>query len=305
MRHLVGEDAEDAVPDGRGVHRGVEQQPALEEGDAAPILHGAAEAAGNRDQVELGQRILHAEIVIEIAQEIDGAVEREAALVALAGGGDDADGNAFGLRRQPLELAGREHEEIARHFRRRQECDLLQRRRDRLLFRDRHVADREEGARHRHGERERRLEGGLVPARKDAAGIGRLEMARQHPPGALVRGVVDEKKSPPELVDLAGEADAQLVRADGERLREGQRGGLGGGVERDDGALRAHHGVAALAAPPAQSGVASAAVSMVAAVRARFSALSTIRAVGSRTSMSTTCEPAKVRLSRLGSSSMA
>ena len=65
----------------------------------APVLHGAAEAARHRDQVELGQRIFHAEIVVEVAQQVDRAVEREAALLALAGGGDHADRDAVGLRR--------------------------------------------------------------------------------------------------------------------------------------------------------------------------------------------------------------
>src|SRR6185437_8956895 len=38
MRHLVCKHAEDAAPRGIGARRGIEQQPALEEGDAAPIL---------------------------------------------------------------------------------------------------------------------------------------------------------------------------------------------------------------------------------------------------------------------------
>ena len=91
VRDLMGEDAEDAAARGVGARRRVEQQPALEEGDGAPVLHGAAEAAGHRDQVELGQRIPDAEIVVEVAQQVDRAVERETALRALTGGGDDAD----------------------------------------------------------------------------------------------------------------------------------------------------------------------------------------------------------------------
>ena len=91
MRHLVGDDTEDAAPRAVGIGRGIEQQPALEEGDAAPVLHRAAEAAGHRDQVELGQRIFDAEIIVEPGQQLDRAVERELSLRGLAGRGDDAD----------------------------------------------------------------------------------------------------------------------------------------------------------------------------------------------------------------------
>ena len=57
VRHLVRDDAEDAALRVARARRRIEQQAALEEGDAAPVLHGAAEAARHRDQVELGQRI--------------------------------------------------------------------------------------------------------------------------------------------------------------------------------------------------------------------------------------------------------
>ena len=238
VRDLVGDDAENAAAGGIRVRGRIEQQTALEERDRAPVLHSAAEAARDGDQVELGQRILDAEIVVEVVQQIDRGVEREAALRALAGGGDDADGDAVGLRRQPLELARRQHEQVARHFRRGGERDLLQVRRHRLLLRDRHVGDGEVAAPQRDGERERRLEGGLVPAREHAAGIGGLEMARDHPLLALLGRVVDVEQPAAEPVDRTREADAQLVRADRERLRKRQGRGLGGGVERDGGAQR-------------------------------------------------------------------
>ena len=84
MRHLMGEDAEDAALRRIAIAARIEQQAALEKGDAAPVLHRAAESAGHRDQVELGQRIGDAEIVIVVAQQVDGVVEREAALRRLA-----------------------------------------------------------------------------------------------------------------------------------------------------------------------------------------------------------------------------
>src|SRR6185312_6595945 len=62
MRHLMGDDGKDAATRAVRIDRWIEQQPALEESDTAPVLHRAAKAAGHRDQVELGQRISDAEI---------------------------------------------------------------------------------------------------------------------------------------------------------------------------------------------------------------------------------------------------
>src|SRR6516164_3139576 len=83
MRHFMGDDVEDAAL--RVVRAGgrIEQHAALEKRDAAPVLHGAAEAARHRDQVELGKRISDAEIFIVVAQETDCSLERVAAMLTL------------------------------------------------------------------------------------------------------------------------------------------------------------------------------------------------------------------------------
>ncbi len=179
MRHLMRDDGKDAAPRAVRICRGIEQQPALEEGDAAPVLHGAAEAAGHRDQVELGQRIFDTEIVVEPGEQLHRTVERELPLRSLAGGGDDADRHAVRFRRDTLQFAHRQHEQIGRHFWRSRESDLLQVRLQRLLFRDRHVADGEQMARDHDRQLEARLERRLVPARKYPPRIRRLELARQ------------------------------------------------------------------------------------------------------------------------------
>ncbi len=238
MRHLVRQHEEDAAPRGVRIGCGIEQQPAFEKGDAAPVLHGAAEPAGHRDQIELGQRIFHAEIVVEPGEQFHCVVERKAPLFALARGGDHADGDVIGLRREPFEFARREHEQIGRHFRRRRKGDLFQVRRDRRLAYHRHVADREVRARQGYRERERRLEGGLIPARENPPRVGRFELAREHALHALAGRIIDNEQAGAELVDPRGEGDAQPVRADGERLRKSERRGLSGGIERDVGALR-------------------------------------------------------------------
>ncbi len=176
MRHLMSEDGKDAASRIGRIARRIEQQAALEKRDAAPVLHGAAEAAGNRDQVELGQRIGDAEIVVVVAQQVDRAVEREAALRRLAARGDDSDGDVVDLGGDALELADGEDEEIARHARRRREGDALEAIAGRFLLDDRHVGDRQEMLGDGGGQREARLEGRLIPAWKDAARVGRLEM---------------------------------------------------------------------------------------------------------------------------------
>ena len=220
MRHLVREDGEDAAPRGIRIGGGIEQQPAFEKGDAAPVLHGAAESAGHRDQIELGQRIFCAEIIVEPGEQFYGVVERKTPLLALARGGDHADRDAIRIRREPLQFARRQYEQIGRHFRRRREGDLLQVRRDRLLARDRHVADRQERARHGHRQRKSRLEGRLVPARKNPSRVGGLEFAREHPLDAVAGRIVDEEQAGAELVDPRREDDAQPVRAHRQRLAE-------------------------------------------------------------------------------------
>ena len=219
MRHLMRDDGKDAAPRAVRIGCGIEQQPALEEGDAAPVLHRAPEAAGHRDQVELGQRIFHTEIVVEPGEQFRRAVECELPLRSLAGRGDDTDRHAFHLRRDALQFAHRQHEQVGRHFRRGRESDVLQVRLERLFAHDRHVADREEMARHRHGQRKARLESRLVPARKYPPRVRRLELARQQPLHAAVGRIIDEEETAVELVDPRRKLDAQPMRARCERLR--------------------------------------------------------------------------------------
>ena len=238
MRHLMCDDAEDTAPGAIRIARGIEQQPALEKGDAAPILHRAAKAAGHRDQVKLRQRIFHAEIVVVISEQLDGVFQREASVLAFACGRHHADRGAVGVSRDPLQFAGRKHEQIARHLRCRREHHPLQIVGRLILLHHRHVTDRKEGFRHHYGQRERRLERGLIPARENPPRVGGLELARNHPLGALPGRVVGIKQPASKRIDLRRKNDAQAMRARGKRLGKGQRRGLSGGVERDFRALR-------------------------------------------------------------------
>ena len=239
MRHLMRDDGKDTAPRAVRSCRGIEQQAALEEGDAAPVLHRAAEAAGHRDQVELGQRIFDAEIVVEPSEQFRRTVERELPLRSLAGGGDDTDRHAFHLRRDALQFAHRQHEQIGRHFWRGRESDPLQVRLQRLLFRDRHVADGKQMARDHDRQLETRLERRLVPARKYPPRVRRLELARQQPLHAAVGRIIDEEEAAVELVDRRRKLDAQPMRAHRERLFESEGCRLGRSIGRDVGALKA------------------------------------------------------------------
>src|SRR5262249_37168415 len=94
-----------------------------------------------------------------------------------------------------LEFARAQHEQIARHLWRGREADTLLFLRERLLLRHRHVADREKFLRHGHGERKRRLEGGLVPARENPPRVRGLELGRDHPLLASLRRIIDKEQS--------------------------------------------------------------------------------------------------------------
>ena len=232
MRHLVGDDAEDAAACIARAGGRIEQQSALEERDAAPVLHGAAETSRHRDQVELGQRIGDAEIIVEVAQQTACGVERITSVHALAPRRHHPDGDTADIGSGALQVARREHEKIARHARRRLKRNALLAVADRLLLSDRHVGHCEKRLRHRYGEGNARLEGGLVPAWKDAARIGGFQMGRDHPLAALRSRIIDHEKPSAEAVDTAREGQAQRMAASRNRAREGERHGLRRRVER-------------------------------------------------------------------------
>ncbi len=80
---------------------------------------------GTAIRSSLGSGYLLAEIVVVVGKQLDRVLQRKAPLLSLAFGGDHADGDAAGIGRDAFELARGEHEQIARHFRRRRECDPL------------------------------------------------------------------------------------------------------------------------------------------------------------------------------------
>ena len=217
-----------------GVGRRVEQQAALEEGDAAPVLHGAAEAARDRDEVELGQRIGDAEIVVVIAQQLDRGVERIAAVLALAARRDDADRDAGGVGGDALEVAGREHEQVARH-----RAASSGRRRASVPSPagSSRATGMLETARNSCGtvtvSAKLALKAGSSQPgkmRRASAGSSWLDIIRLRSAGGRI---IDKEQAAAEAVDAAGVRQAQLVAAGRDRAREAERRGLVGRIERN------------------------------------------------------------------------
>ena len=151
---------------------------------------------------------------------------------------------------------------------------------DRLLVRDRHVGHGEEFLRHRDGERNAGLEGRLVPAREDAARVGGLELARNHPLAARRGRVIDHEEAAAEPVDAARIGDGKLVAAGADRARKHER--------------RVSAAASSVSAAPARS-------PSIAALRTCVStALRTSLPVGSRTSISTTLGAREGKLVEIG-----
>ena len=153
----------------------VEQQAVLESEYRAPVLHRAEllRAARRGDVVELGQRIIDAEIGVIVRQDLPGRIERISRRLAASGGRDDADhGIVVGDVGHALEIAHREEQQVARHLRRGGEDHPLGTVAEIRLARHGHVAD---------GHLVRRDDGGrsrTSPCRKARRTSGRIRARR-------------------------------------------------------------------------------------------------------------------------------
>src|SRR5205085_6505787 len=155
----------------------------------------AVKAAGDGDQVELRQRVLHAEIVIVVGQEFLGRLQRVAAALLLTLRRDDAYAHALGLAANRLHLARAEDDEITRHLRRARERDGLLAVPQRLLLLDGRVRDRHEAFGDGDVQAERGAEDRLIPAGEHAARVHRLHLRREHHALALIGLVLDVVES--------------------------------------------------------------------------------------------------------------
>ena len=115
--HLVGDDLEDAFLLGLRTGGGVEEEGGFREDDAAPVFHRAAEAAaaGDGDEVELGEREFEPEVVVVVVEDFPGGFEGVLAVLHATLRGDDADFGAVGLALDGVEVADGEDHEVAGH----------------------------------------------------------------------------------------------------------------------------------------------------------------------------------------------
>ncbi len=194
VRELVIDHLRDPLARGDGRILGVDEERRLAVRHKAPVLHRSGREVGQRDHVELGQRVRDAEPVGEVREAEFGDLKAEAPVRGLARGGPNADLDAvLILGEDPLEVRDHEAQEVRGHDRRGFVGDLFfAAGSDDLL--DGHVRERREFLRHAQGHLERRLHVRLVPARERPARVGRLELGGRAPgllPEVIVRRAVE------------------------------------------------------------------------------------------------------------------
>mmetsp|Transcript_42218 Transcript_42218/g.88664 ORF Transcript_42218/g.88664 Transcript_42218/m.88664 type:complete len:273 (+) Transcript_42218:1883-2701(+) len=162
--------------------RGIDQQIHLPIRDQSPILHRPHGELGNRHHVQLGQRIRNVEEVVVRVQTFGGAVQREDARVALAGGSVDADQHAVGgLGLDVVEFSDAECDEVGGHHGRVEVGDFLGRSsREGFVGEFGHVGEGVHVFGNGEGDAEDGFAGRFVPAWKGASGIQTLELSTRH-----------------------------------------------------------------------------------------------------------------------------
>ncbi len=100
VRHLMSDDDGDLLFGADGGGFGIEEQVGFAVGDGAEVLHGAGFEVGQRDQVELLERIGNAEVVVVVVQHVLGNIDAVGRERNLVGRGADADGYAVLTRRR-------------------------------------------------------------------------------------------------------------------------------------------------------------------------------------------------------------
>ncbi len=228
MRHLVGDGDVDALGVGLGRDPRVDQQVALEIEDRAPVLHGPEELAGARppDQVELGQGIGLAEIVVVIGQDLGRRLQGEACVRRVAALDHHAHVDPADLAVDALEVAEAEEQQVGRHFRGFGEAHGLQLALGRHGLGDGHVGDGHQAFGNGRGDAEAGLAAGLIPAGQEPAGVGIFELGEQGPLGPARGLVVQGEQARGLLEDLAVIVEAQAVMAGLQRMAEAEAGGL-------------------------------------------------------------------------------
>ena len=227
--HLVREDRGDLLP---GVDRrrlGLGEQIGLAVENRAGVFHRSGREVRNRDDVELAERIFDGIVRVVELQNLLRRVERQPAHLPLVRRRADPDRDVVGRAVEAFEVADRHRHQVRRHLcgGRELDCVLRHPRSDDVRY---YLAVGNGGVAAIDDQRdaERRLERGLVEARKCAAGVGRLELRHRVFPQL---GPADVEAAQLR-VEHAAERRVDLGRAFRERPGHRQRRGLAGFVER-------------------------------------------------------------------------
>ena len=185
--------------------RRIEQEQRLAEEHRAGVLHRTGLEVRHGHEVELAVRIRDVEVLLEATQRLGRGLEPELGQVTLPRRVPDADRDvseaSLGGR---LERTDGEGEQVRRQQWCRREADHVAVG-PVVLGLDRAVGDRTEAVRHGDGETEPRLERGLVEAREDTTGVGRLALAEGVASAVGTRGIQPAQV----LVQASAEAKAE------------------------------------------------------------------------------------------------
>ncbi|MCL4486051.1 MAG: hypothetical protein M1537_06970 [Nitrospirae bacterium] len=208
--HLVGHDDGHPLEVPGGGPGGRRKQGRLPEGHGPPVLHGAGGEVGNRDQIELGERIGNPEVVVVPGKEPGRRVEGEPALLRPPDGGVDRDFDPRRTGRDPVPAPHRQVQEVGGHPGGALEDDRLETLGSRGPAPLRHVRKRRVPFGHDGGDGEGGLHAGLVEAGEGASRVGRLELGGRHHQGPALRVLSRAPVEPGEkVVDLSGEGDLE------------------------------------------------------------------------------------------------
>src|SRR5205085_5157996 len=108
MRSFVRDHFVNALSRKRGRLLRIEEERRFEIGDAAPVLHRAAETAGNCDLIEFRQWIANTKVIVVVIKNLRGAFEGVSTPFGFSFSGDHADLGSGGFLFDEIELAGDE-----------------------------------------------------------------------------------------------------------------------------------------------------------------------------------------------------
>src|ERR1700722_13317759 len=95
----------------------IEQEVGFTVGDGAEVLHGAGFEVGNGDQIEFFERIVNAEVIVVIVQNVFGDAKRIRSEGDLVGRGAYANIDVILASAGALKVTHKKRDEISRHFR--------------------------------------------------------------------------------------------------------------------------------------------------------------------------------------------